>query len=152
MNRADIKAAGLNNRLLAKLTGRTESQVSRWLNEHEDTPEYVDTIVFAWMHMTNTERQQLLARRTKGVPAMTTTASVYPYSDFGVPDPMQPAISEEYDIFGDTPDAWADVEAKAEEIAAGGTKCCIKWQRPSDGQIAYWGPQGACFEPHWYGR
>lgn len=27
---------------------------------------------------------------------------------------------------------------------------CIKWDRPSDGQVAYYSPNGACFDPYWY--
>ncbi len=26
----------------------------------------------------------------------------------------------------------------------------IKWERPADGQIAYYSPGGVCFKPHWY--
>ncbi len=29
-------------------------------------------------------------------------------------------------------------------------KCCIKWDRSTDGQAGYWSPNGAVFEPHWY--
>lgn len=44
------------------------------------------------------------------------------------------------------------VAAQATELAAAGTKCCIRWSRDSDGQTAYWGPKGACLGPHWYAR
>lgn len=44
------------------------------------------------------------------------------------------------------------IEAKAQELAAGGTKCCIRWSRDSDGQVAYWGPAGATLKPHWYAK
>lgn len=44
------------------------------------------------------------------------------------------------------------VEAQAAELAASGTKCCIRWSRSSDGQVAYWGPKGATLQPHWYAR
>lgn len=42
------------------------------------------------------------------------------------------------------------IETKAQELAAAGTKCCIRWSRESDGQVAYWGPAGATRKPHWY--
>lgn len=42
------------------------------------------------------------------------------------------------------------VEKQATELAASGTKCCIRWSRDSDGQVAYWGPQGATLHPYWY--
>jgi len=44
------------------------------------------------------------------------------------------------------------VEMQAKKIAAEGTKCCIRWFRDNDGQVAYWGPAGAIFQPHWYKR
>lgn len=44
------------------------------------------------------------------------------------------------------------LEAQAAVLAAGGTKCCIRWSRDSDGQVAYWGPRGATLQPHWYAR
>lgn len=44
------------------------------------------------------------------------------------------------------------LEMKAVGIAAGGTKCCIRWSRDSDGQVAYWCPSGATLKPHWYAR
>lgn len=39
---------------------------------------------------------------------------------------------------------------RAEEFAAAGTKCCIRWEREEDGQVAYWGAQGATLKPYWY--
>lgn len=44
------------------------------------------------------------------------------------------------------------LETQAAELAAAGTKCCIRWSRDSDGQVAYWGPKGAAMQPHWYNR
>lgn len=44
------------------------------------------------------------------------------------------------------------IEARAQELAAAGTKCCIRWTRDSDGQMAYWGPSGASLKPHWYAK
>lgn len=31
-----------------------------------------------------------------------------------------------------------------------GQKCCIKWDRSSDGQVGFWSPSGATFDPYWY--
>lgn len=47
---------------------------------------------------------------------------------------------------------FAALEAQAAELAAAGTKCCIRWSRESDGQVAYWGPAGAALKPHWYAK
>ena len=44
------------------------------------------------------------------------------------------------------------IETQAVELATGGAKCCIRWSRDSDGQVAYWGPKGATLQPHWYSR
>ncbi len=44
------------------------------------------------------------------------------------------------------------IETQAQELAAAGTKCCIRWSRESDGQVAYWGPSGATLKPHWYAK
>jgi hypothetical protein len=44
------------------------------------------------------------------------------------------------------------LEQQAAELAAAGTKCCIRWSRDSDGQVAYWGPKGATIKPHWYSK
>lgn len=49
-------------------------------------------------------------------------------------------------------DDFSQVEQAAEQAAENGTKCCIRWSRSSDGQVAYWGPKGACFSPHWYAK
>lgn len=48
--------------------------------------------------------------------------------------------------------AFLMLETKAAELAASGTKCCIRWSRDSDGQVAYWGPAGATLKPHWYAK
>lgn len=47
-------------------------------------------------------------------------------------------------------DDFSEAEEAAETAAENGTKCCIRWNRSSDGQVAYWGPSGAAFKPHWY--
>lgn len=44
------------------------------------------------------------------------------------------------------------LETQATDIAAAGTKCCIRWSRDSDGQVAYWGPKGATLQPYWYSK
>lgn len=44
------------------------------------------------------------------------------------------------------------LQSQAEKMAAAGTKCCIRWNRDSDGQVAYWGPHGALFYPYWYAK
>lgn len=49
-------------------------------------------------------------------------------------------------------DEFEALENAAIAIAAEGTKCCIRWSRSSDGQVAYWGPKGATLQPHWYAR
>ena len=49
-------------------------------------------------------------------------------------------------------DNFSGVEEAAEQAAENGTKCCIRWSRSSDGQVAYWGPSGAAFKPHWYAK
>jgi hypothetical protein len=59
-------------------------------------------------------------------------------------------ISKEFLIVSD--DDFEVVEEAAKDKAAGGVKCCIRWQRSEDGQAAYWGPRGACFSPHWYSK
>lgn len=46
--------------------------------------------------------------------------------------------------------AFTGLESQAVAIAASGTKCCIRWIREDDGQVAYWGPHGAEINPHWY--
>lgn len=47
---------------------------------------------------------------------------------------------------------FSGIEVQAAAIAAAGTRCCIRWSRDSDGQVAYWGPKGATLQPHWYAR
>ena len=47
---------------------------------------------------------------------------------------------------------FAALEIQAAELAAAGTKCCIRWSRDSNGQVAYWGPKGTAFKPHWYAK
>lgn len=42
------------------------------------------------------------------------------------------------------------LEARARTLSAPGVRCCIVWSRDTDGQVAYWGPQGATSEPFWY--
>lgn len=49
-------------------------------------------------------------------------------------------------------DDFSEAEEAAEKSAASGAKCCIRWSRDSDGQTAYWGPKGVCFQPHWYAK
>lgn len=44
------------------------------------------------------------------------------------------------------------VENAAQGAAENGQRCCIKWSRDRDGQTAFWGPSGACFEPYWYAK
>ena len=58
-------------------------------------------------------------------------------------------ISEDFIIENDD---FSGVEEAAEAAAENGTKCCIRWTRNSDGQVAYWGPSGAAFKPHWYAK
>lgn len=48
-------------------------------------------------------------------------------------------------------DEFDEIVAAAKDLAAKGTRCCIRWERDTDGQVAYWGPRGAVFQPHWYG-
>lgn len=55
----------------------------------------------------------------------------------------------DYQIDDDTD--FAHVVAAAKSFAArSGIRCAIQWTRDSDGQVAYWGPSGACFRPHWF--
>lgn len=49
-------------------------------------------------------------------------------------------------------DDFSEAEEAAEAAAENGTKCCIQWNRSSDGQVAFWGPKGSCFQPHWYAK
>lgn len=59
-------------------------------------------------------------------------------------------ITDDTDIAEDS--EFGSLETMAKEFAESGTRCCIKWHRDTDGQVAYWGPKGACFEPHWYAQ
>jgi len=61
---------------------------------------------------------------------------------------MEP-ISDDFEIKGED---YSSAEQFAADAAANGTKCCIRWTRIEDGQMAYWGPAGAAFKPHWYVR
>ena len=49
-------------------------------------------------------------------------------------------------------DDFSEAEEFAASAAAAGQKCCIRWSRESDGQVAYWGPAGAVIKPHWYAK
>lgn len=59
-------------------------------------------------------------------------------------------LTDGVEVFADA--EFEPLETQAAELAAAGTKCCIRWSRDSDGQVAYWGPKGACLQPHWYAR
>ena len=59
---------------------------------------------------------------------------------------MEP-LSDDFEI---TNDDFSEAEETARQIADNGTKCCIRWSRTDDGQVGYWGPAGAVFEPRWY--
>lgn len=52
------------------------------------------------------------------------------------------------DIFVVENDDFSSAEQAAKQSAE---KCCIRWSRSSDGQVGFWGPAGASFDPHWYG-
>lgn len=54
-------------------------------------------------------------------------------------------IGEPFEIQDDND--FEDVEIFTKEC---GQKCCIKWDRSTDGQTGYWSPSGATFEPYWY--
>jgi len=58
-------------------------------------------------------------------------------------------ISEDFIVENDD---FSSAEEAAEQAAENGTKCCIRWSRSSDGQVAYWGPSGAALNPHWYAK
>jgi len=57
---------------------------------------------------------------------------------------------EDFDIEINEDGDFGPIELRARALAAAGTKCCIRWYRPSDGQVAYWGPRGATRRPYWY--
>ncbi|MND11732.1 hypothetical protein D3C87_820680 [compost metagenome] len=48
------------------------------------------------------------------------------------------------------PDKFKNVEREAKIKADSGIKCCVRWSNDADGCSGYWGPSGACIEPHWY--
>jgi hypothetical protein len=62
------------------------------------------------------------------------------------------ALSDDFFFADDS--GFAAVEQEAKRLVADQEcmRSCIKWNRYSDGQSAYWGPHGAQFEPHWYCR
>ena len=55
------------------------------------------------------------------------------------------------DITGNDDDCLIAAEKLAREYAKGGTICCVRWRRDTDGQVAYWTPRGCSLSPHWYG-
>jgi len=57
-------------------------------------------------------------------------------------------VNYAYEI--DTDSDFDTLEKRAKEFGAKGKKCCIQWENPTDGTIAYWSPHGSTFEPHWY--
>lgn len=70
---------------------------------------------------------------------MTITACVIDFN--GVP------LSDDFLI---NDDDFSGVTKAAENIAESGAKCCIRWNRDTDGQVAYWGPSGSTINPRWY--
>ena len=60
------RLAGLNQRMLARLTGGTETTVSKQLRGHwqDAPPQYVQTIIAAYALMTPDQRAALLAQVT----------------------------------------------------------------------------------------
>ena len=52
----------------------------------------------------------------------------------------------------DRDDEFAALVTEAQEAAANGAKCAIRWERDSDGQVAYWGVAGASLKPQWFAR
>lgn len=58
-------------------------------------------------------------------------------------------VSDDFCIVDDD---FSEVMNAAEIAAGNGTKCCIEWNRDTDGQTAYWGPSGAAFKPYWYAK
>lgn len=53
-----------------------------------------------------------------------------------------------YEISDDS--EFTQIVEEAERFAASGIECCIRWQRPEDGQSAYWTHSGASFQPEWF--
>ena len=69
-------------------------------------------------------------------------ANVYAYpSD-------KPLTDEGFEVHSDSD--FDGGESAAKDAAQSGIRCYIKWSRNSDGQSAYWGPSGACFEAYIY--
>ena len=73
---------------------------------------------------------------------MSTWAAIYSAGGEPLTDSVLIAGDAEFDA----------LETTASVISEAGTKCCIRWCRDSDGQVAYWGPTGAMLTPHWYAR
>lgn len=48
-------------------------------------------------------------------------------------------------------DDFTTVENRANVIRVAGGKCCIRWSRATDGCVGFWGPDGECVQPFWYG-
>lgn len=69
-------------------------------------------------------------------------ANVYSYQN------DDPLTDEGFEIHGDSD--FDAVELAAKNAAQSGMRCYIKWSRDSDGQSAYWGPNGTCFEAYIY--
>jgi len=59
-------------------------------------------------------------------------------------DNQDTVVSNDFFIINDNFD---EIEAMALKSL---TPVAIRWERDSDGQVAYWSPSGACFNPHWY--
>lgn len=58
-------------------------------------------------------------------------------------------VSDDFCIVDDD---FSGVINAAEGTAENGTKCCIRWNRDTDGQTAYWSPSGATLKPYWYAK
>ena len=71
---------------------------------------------------------------------MSTSASIFDANHTPIFDGGEIDTDAEFDA----------LEIRAEEFAAAGTKCYIRWERDDDGQVAYWGAQGATLKPYWY--
>lgn len=69
-------------------------------------------------------------------------ANVYSYQH------DEPLMDDGFEIHDDSD--FDDVELAAKNAAQSGVRCYIKWSRDSDGQSAYWGPSGTCFEAYIY--
>ncbi|MFM5431411.1 hypothetical protein ACET9P_11020 [Aeromonas veronii] len=69
-------------------------------------------------------------------------ANVYSYQN------DEPLTDEGFEIHDDSD--FDVVELAAKNAAQSGVRCYIKWSRDSDGQSAYWGPSGTCFEAYIY--